>query len=235
MDSNMGSYTEPNMVLPSRKMNLYKDTQFMPLVSTGEWYKTQYGCLRGVDPTEITRRYTFPDAPIPDGIPHEPAAPAKICLQYDTAWPMEEVDPEGMVEAARNHPQFAFRSGGPTTAHQIDVESQLRRLDQPLTKCQAVIADDAPLYYNTVQPPVPSGVRADVLNAANPMSSILRPGADECRVAADKVAFAASGRRFHNPTRQDTQRFVVPFQPPGTGTVEPRGSASPGPGRAYYS
>ena len=217
----MGGYTGPNMILPSHK-NAYKGAQYVPTPNTAEWYKTEYGCLRGVDPTEITRRHTFPDSPIPDGVPNEPAALTKICLEYQTAWPMQDIPAEAMVEAARNSPQFAFRAGGPATAHQIDVESQLRRLDQPLTKCQAVIADDAPLYKNTVQPPVPTGVRADVLNAANPLSTILRPGADECRVAADQMAAAMSGRRFHNPTRQDTQRFVQPFQPPGIGSGEAR-------------
>lgn len=202
--------------------------------NTGGWYQRHYGCLKS-DPTLIARHHTFPDAMIPRGIPEDPAAPSKICLEYRTAWPAEEIDAEPMIETERNHPQFAFHVGGPGTPYQIDVESQLRRLDQPLTKCQAVIADDAPLYRNTVAPPPPVGVPAYVQNAANPVSVILHPGESACREAADAVAFAMSGRTFNNPTRQDTMRFQLPFSPPGTGTGQPRGPAAVNPKLPYYS
>ena len=188
-------------------------TDFVPAAESASWYSRKYGCLRGVDPTEITRRYTFPDAMLPMGIPNDVAAPSKVCMQYVDAWPMEMADDAAMVEAARNHPQFAFKPRGPT-ASQIDVESQLRRLDQPLTKMQAIIAEDAPLYRNTVQPPQPVGVRADVLNAGNPIATIVRPGASECRDAADSYAVGRSNLLFNNLTRQDTQMYNINPQAP---------------------
>jgi len=130
------------------------------------------------------------------------------------------VDPESMIQTEMNHPQFAFRVGGPGTPYQIGVESQLRRLDQPLTNCQAVIPEDAPLYRNTVAPPVVHNVDPRVQNAANPVAVMTRPEdpAAACRRAADSVATAISGRWLNNPTRQDTMRLGVPLSPPGIGT-----------------
>lgn len=202
---------------------------------TQSWYKTNYGCIR-TDPTLIARRHTFPDAVIPRGFPEDPAPPAKICTQYKSAWPQRYVDPTAMIETYENHPQFAFHAGGPATPYQIGVESQLRRLDQPLTKCQAVIAEDAPLYRNTVAPPPVSGIDEGVQNAANPVAAMVRRvGAEQCRIDADKVAMAMSGRSFHNPTRQDTKRFDLPFSPPGIGSGDSRPLPLPLNGSAYYS
>ena len=203
---------------------------------TRSWYTTNYGCLR-TDPTRIARFHTFPDAVIPRGIPEDPAAPAKICsesahpvtsmgagpTEYKTAWPHRIVDPSAMIDAYEQHPQFAFRAGGPATVYQIGVESQLRRLDQPLSKCQAVLAEDAPLFRNTVAPPPVTGIDEGVQNAANPVAAMVRRvGAEQCRIEADKVATAMSGRRFNNPTRQDTMRMDTPFAPPGIGSGEAR-------------
>lgn len=202
---------------------------------TSQWYKTNYGCLR-TDPTMISRLHTFPDAMIPRGTPETAAPPSRICsdstcgaavtvdqvgcIQYRTAWPAEVVDPEPMIQTEMNHPQFAFRAGGPGTPYQIDVESQLRRLDQPLTNCQAVIPQDAPLYRNTVAPPTTQSVNPGVQNAANPIAVMTRADdpAAACRHAADAVATGLSNRRFYNPTRQDTMRLGVPLAPPGIGT-----------------
>lgn len=202
---------------------------------TSQWYKTNYGCLR-TDPTMISRLHTFPDAMIPRGTPETAAPPSRTCsgdscgpsvsadrvgcIQYRTAWPTSVVDPEPMIQTEMNHPQFAFRAGGPGSAYQIDVESQLRRLDQPLSNCQAVLPEDAPLYKNTVAPPVSHSVNPGVQNAANPIAVMTRADdpAARCRQAADAVAAGLSDRRFYNPTRQDTMRLGVPLAPPGIGT-----------------
>lgn len=215
-------YSEANLVLLNAAKNPYTAAGMQNLVpqpeTAGAWYKTQYGCLR-TDPTAIARLHSFPDAVIPRGQPDDPAAPTKVCMSYRTAWNQDAVDAMPMVLTEQQHPQFAFRGGAPGTVYQIDMESQLRRLDQPLSNCQAVIADDAPLYRNTVAPPTPVGVAVGPQNAANPIAAIMRPGpADACRAAADQVATAMSGRWLNNPTRQDTMRFDRPFAPPGIGT-----------------
>lgn len=194
----------------------------VPLITspaTDMWYKTQYGCIRW-NQEAVATRHSFPDAAIPMGKPLDPAAHAKICLEYRSAAPPELVSAEGTMAAAMAHPQFAFRPGGPGTPYQIDVESQLRRLDQPLTKVQAVLPEDAPLYRNTVVPPTPTNVPAGPHNAANPIAAIVR-NVDPCRAAADAVATSMSNRWINNPTRQDTHRFTEPFSPPGIGTASP--------------
>ena len=239
------NYDGRHLVLLNPVSNPYQnEAALVQEPNTSGWYKTQYGCLR-TDPTLISRLHTFPDTVIPRGIPDDPAAPAKICsdsacsvdsfgcTEYRTAWPQRAVDPNPMIEAEMNHPQFAFRAGGPGTPYQIDVESQLRRLDQPLGNCQAIIPEDAPLYQNTVAPPPVYGVPEGVQNASNPLAAMIRRvGAEACRQEADAVATAMSGRWANNPTRQDTKRFDRPFSPPGIGT----GAAQPAvTGKAFFS
>jgi len=196
----------------------------IPAPPTREWYATKYGCLTW-DQTRVARAHTFPDAPIPRGIPLDPAPHSKVCLTYRSSAPAEEVSSEGMMETEMAHPQFAFRPGGPGTPYQIDVESQLRRLDQPLTKVQAVIPMDAPLHRNTVAPPTPTNVPAGPQNAANPLAAVVR-GVDPCRAAADAVASGLSSRWVNNATRQDTKQFTEPFTPPGIGTPSPYKSSA---------
>ena len=189
----------------------------VPAPATGDWYGTRYQCLR-TDPTLIARNHTFPDAVIPRGLPEDPAAASKVCMSYRNGRPAYAVDATSMIEVEAAHPQFAFRVGAPVTPYQIDVESQLRRLDQPLGNCQAVLAADAPLYRNTVAPPMPTQVPAHVQNAANPIAAIIREEAG-CRSAADQVATALSGRWINNPTRYDTMTMAQPFGPPGIGSA----------------
>jgi hypothetical protein len=192
--------------------NKQPKTEYVTAPDTSSWYSRRLGCNKSIDPTEISRQYAFSDQILPMGIPLDPAPATRICMNYVNNRPQEAVDPTALYEMGQSHPQFAFtpRGRGPT-ALQIDVESQLRRLDQRLTKMQAVIAEDAPLYRNTVQPPQPTGVRADVLNAANPIATIVRPG-PICRDAADEYAVRRSGLRFNNTTRQDTQLYTD-FEP----------------------
>jgi hypothetical protein len=191
----------------------------VPAPDTRSWYAPKLGCQTW-DQTRVARAHTFPDAPIPRGLPLDPAPHTKVCLTYKTSAPATTVSSEAMLETEMAHPQFAFRPGGPGTPYQIDVESQLRRLDQPLTKVQAVIPMDAPLYRNTVVPPTPTNVPAGPQNAANPIAAVIR-SVDPCRAAADAVASEMSSRWINNPTRQDTKRFNEPFEPPGIGTPSP--------------
>ena len=192
-----------------------------PPPDTHQWYKRNYGCLK-TDPTRIARLHTFPDAQIPRGIPFTPVPPMRITdgsLTYRTSQDWNTGYSAEMIDTERNHPQFAFRAGAPATLYQIGVESQLRRLDQPLGHCtQGVIPMDAPLFYNTVAPPTPVGVSEAVQNAGNPVAVMIRDDGNKCRIAADSVAVSMSGRRFNNPTRQDTMRMNLPFAPPGIGS-----------------
>jgi len=246
------NYDGKHLVLLNPVGNPYQnEATLVKEPNTSGWYKTQYGCLR-TDPTLISRMHTFPDVVIPRGIPEYPAPPTKVCsdsvcdhavtsetagcTEYRTAWPQRTVDPTAMIETAMNHPQFAFRVGGPATPYQIGVESQLRRLDQPLTKNQAIIPEDAPLYKNTVAPPPVYGVPEGVQNASNPIAAMVRQvGAEACRQEADAVAMAMSGRWANNPTRQDTKRFDRPFSPPGIGSGSARPTQPLPAGQAFYA
>ena len=66
MEENV-AYTDPNMVLPPSGQ-LYPKSEYVPAPDTRTWYAPKLGCQKGVDPTEISRRYTFPDQVLPRGI-----------------------------------------------------------------------------------------------------------------------------------------------------------------------
>jgi hypothetical protein len=174
---------------------------------THTWYTSKYGCLI-TDPTVISRTFTFPGDTLTRHIPQTPAPLVRITNQYRTAWPSISNN-----DMEQNYPQFAFRPGtGPASVAQVDVESQLRRLDQPLGHCtQGIIPFDSPLFsLESAIPPPPSGVPENVQNAANPVAAMIRQiGAEQCRNDADKNMSALSNRTFNNPTRQDTRNLTV--------------------------
>lgn len=228
-------YNGNNNVLPSRVPYTGSVVDAIPVPASGSWYTPRYGCLTW-DPTLVARRHLFPDAHIPEGVPLDPGAANRVCrLEYKNAWEPEVVDATAMVETEMAHPQFAFRAGGPATPYQIDVESQLRRLDQPSGKCQAIIPEDAPLHRNTVAPPPPVNVPSGPHLAANPVAVIIAPGGEVCRDAADAVATSMSGRWVNNCTRQDTMRMDLPFAPPGVGRGAARGPMQPAAGVPYFT
>jgi hypothetical protein len=199
---------------------------------TSGWYQTQYGCLR-TDPTLIARYYSFPDVVLPIA-PLTPAPAAQVCgsslcrpspgkqvncVQYDTPWPMERVDSAPIVAASLNHPQFAFHTWGPATPAQMDMESSLRGLDLPISKNQAVLPHNGPLFRSMDPPPV-TGLPEGVQNACNPVAAMVT-GRDSYRESQDAAASAASSRLFHNSTLLDTAK------------LRPR--VLPDRGQAYYS
>jgi hypothetical protein len=221
----------------------------VPSVNTSTWYRPPPQCIRW-NQERVGQRHTFV-GPIPEGAPLDPAPAAKItfpdafgphavpagvhlpygashwsaAVQWATPWPTTVVDPTEAMEAAVDTPQFAWRlrGSGAAPASKMDVESQLRRLDRPLGKCyQGVIPEDAPLYRNTVAPPIAVNVPPGVQNACNPIAVIRGPQGEGCREEADRIASSLSGRWVNNPTRQDTQRLDSPVSPPGMGTVGKR-------------
>jgi hypothetical protein len=185
---------------------------------TSGWYQTQYGCLR-TDPTLIARYYSFPDVVLPIA-PLTPAPASQVCgsalcrpspgrqvncVQYDTAWPMERVDSAPIVTASLNHPQFAFHTYGPVAPGQMDMESSLRGLDLPISKNQAVLPLNGPLFQSMAPPPV-TGLPEGVQNACNPVAAMVHRR-DTYREAQDVAASAASSRLFHNSTLLDTAKL----------------------------
>jgi hypothetical protein len=221
-------YKETGRILQTGRHH-YGPSQLAAVVSepnTSSWYSTNWGCLR-TDPTAIAQKHLFSDAALPRRT-LDPGPDVRVCgLQYNASWPMEERSSDVVVDMEMSHPQFAFTPGGPATPYQIEVESQLRRLDQPLTRCQAVIPMDAPLFKNTVAPPPPVNVPIGPQNAANPIAVIVRPGGEGCRQEADSVAITMSGRWIGNPTRYDTMRMNLPFAPPGVGSGAPAVASLP--------
>ena len=185
---------------------------------TSGWYQTQYGCLR-TDPTLIARYYSFPDVVLPIA-PLTPAPASQVCgsalcrpspgqqvncVQYDTVWPMERVDSAPIVTASLNHPQFAFHTYGPVAPGQMDMESSLRGLDLPISKNQAVLPLNGPLFQSMAPPPV-TGLPEGVQNACNPVAAMVT-GRDSYRESQDAAASAASSRLFHNSTLLDTAKL----------------------------
>jgi len=220
--------------------------ELVPAPVTRDWYRLPAQCIRW-DQERVGQRHTFVGQ-IPRGVPLDPAPLAHMTspensgpieipagLPYGasqmrastylaTSAPLVAVDPRPAMDAARNTPQFAWRmSNGPATPVQMEVESHLRRLDQPFGRCNEIaIPMDAPLFRNTVAPPRPVNVPAGVQNACNPIAALRGPHGEGCREEADRVAATLSSRWLNNPTRQDTQRIESPVTPPGIGTIGDR-------------
>lgn len=162
------------------------------------------------DPT-LVLKHTLPEQHYSIPLPLDPRPWTKVCLQYvnsSTNEPAPSVDPN-----------IAFPAGGffqdPNRyLASVDSESQLRRLDQPLRKCDAGQYEPNPKgdMFNSriLVPSVPSKF-SKVPDIAMP-KTLITMGPYECRAEADKVNMEVSDKPFFNATKQD--RYYIKSAPP---------------------
>jgi len=156
------------------------------------------------DPTQIIR-HTLPDQPNSIPLPLDPRPWTKICLQYVNSCKNEP--------APYTDPNIAFPGGGffqdPNRyLASVDSESSLRRLDQPLRKCDnGQFEPDAngDMFNSRIlvtnERNKFSGLR-EISELALPKATITA-GPYKCREEADAVNMSVSRKIFFNTTKQD--------------------------------
>lgn len=186
-------------------------------------------CLRSHwDPTMVTK-HILPAEAIPQPLPLDPRQAVRICTSYyQLARPAEATDalnlrmyaspvsaeqdtptallggpkPPGLA-AARDYLPFggAARHGVPTVGLNPDVESDLFRKNELLTRCSER------RYMPAGRSPATSAHAEPIEGAAAPSTySAVTRGPETptlCRATDDRAAWAASPRAFFNSTRYD--------------------------------
>jgi len=161
------------------------------------------------DPTQIIR-HTLPDKSYNIPLPLDPRPWTKICLEYVNS---------STNEAAPNiDPNIAFPAGGffqdPNRyLASIDSESSLRRLDQPLRKCDNGQFEANPrgdMFNSRILVPREKNKFAGIPEVALPKATITA-GPYICRAEADSINMAVSNKPFFNATKQE--RYYIKSSP----------------------
>jgi hypothetical protein len=162
------------------------------------------------DPTQIIK-HTLPEQHYNIPLPLDPRPWTKVCLEYvnsSTNEPAPQIDPN-----------IAFPAGGffqdPNRyLDSIDSESQLRRLDQPLRKCDIGKYEPNPkgdMFNSRILVPSNPSKFSKIPEVAMP-KAVLTMGPYVCRAEADKINMAVSNKQFFNATKQE--RYYIKSAPP---------------------
>ena len=162
------------------------------------------------DPTMVLK-HQLPEQNYNIPLPIGPRPWTKICLDY--------VNSATNEPAPAIDPNIAFPSGGfnqdPNKyLASVDSESQLRRMNQPLRKCDGgqYEPDQQGDMFNAriLVPTVPS--RSSEIPDIFMPKSVLSAGPYACRAVDDAINVAASSKTFFNATKQD--RYYNKENPP---------------------
>ena len=96
----------------------------------------------------------------------------------------------------------------------VDSESQLRRLNQPLRKCdtgQFLPEKDGDMFNSRILAPNNPTRTSQIPDIAMP-KTVISAGPYRCREQADTVNTAVSNKTFFNTTKQD--RYYIKSAPP---------------------
>ena len=157
------------------------------------------------DPT-LMIKHQIPDEKHSIPLPLGPRPWTKVCLEYvnsATNEPAPSIDPN-----------IAFPAGGffqdPNRyLASVDSESQLRRLNQPLRKCdggQYEVNNKGDMFNNRILVPSVQSKFTEIPEIAMP-KALITMGPYACREEADAINTAASSKAFFNATKQD--RYYV--------------------------
>ncbi len=158
------------------------------------------------DPTLVTN-HVLPK--FQHSMAYDPRPATRICYSYKSLTQENLVNP---MEENKN----VFPPGGPAGkgfpyemyAENVDMESDLLRLDEPLTKCaeKRYIPSSNEELKSVGNHKVP-GANFDNKSTMSPYVTIVQKQAG-CREADDQAAWNRSSRMFFNPTRYDRTNMV---------------------------
>jgi len=162
------------------------------------------------DPTQIIK-HTLPQENYSIPLPLDPRPWTKVCLEY--------VNSSTNEAAPYVDPNIAFPAGGffqdPNRyLASVDSESQLRRLNQPLRKCD--IGQYEPnmkgdMFNSRILVPSVQSKFSKIPEIAMP-KAVLTMGPYVCRAEADKINMEVSDKTFFNATKQN--RYYIKSAPP---------------------
>ena len=162
------------------------------------------------DPT-LMIKHTLPEQNYSVPLPLGPRPWTKVCLEYvnsTTNEPAPNIDPN-----------IAFPAGGffqdPNRyLDSVDSESQLRRLNQPLRKCDAGQYQpntEGDMFNSRILVPSNPTRVSQIPDIAMP-KVVISAGPYKCREEADAINMAVSNKPFFNATKQE--RYYIKSMPP---------------------
>jgi hypothetical protein len=192
-------------------MDLYPTEGTYPIVNEGPNDFFPPVCNQfHFDPTMMIK-HTLPEEQYSVPLPLGPRPWTKICLEY--------VNSSTNEPAPDTDPNIAFPAGGffqdPNKyLASVDSESQLRRLNQPLRKCdtgQFLPEKDGDMFNSRILVPSNSTRTSQIPDIAMP-KTVISAGPYRCREQADSVNMEVSNKTFFNTTKQD--RYYIKSAPP---------------------
>ena len=192
-------------------MDLYPTEGTYPIVNEGPNDFFPPVCNQfHFDPTMMIK-HTLPEEQYSVPLPLGPRPWTKICLEY--------VNSSTNEPAPDTDPNIAFPAGGffqdPNKyLASVDSESQLRRLNQPLRKCdtgQFLPEQDGDMFNSRILVPNNPKRTSQIPDIAMP-KTVISAGPYRCREQADTVNTAVSNKTFFNTTKQD--RYYIKSAPP---------------------
>jgi hypothetical protein len=162
------------------------------------------------DPT-LMIKHTLPEQNYSIPLPLGPRPWTKVCLDY--------VNSATNEPAPNIDPSIAFPAGGffqdPNRySASIDSESQLRRLDQQLRKCDAGQYEpnqSGDMFNARILVPKSESKFSQIPEIAMP-KAVLTMGPYVCREEMDKINMEVSNKSFFNATKQN--RYYIKSEPP---------------------
>uniref|UniRef100_A0A6C0D9T5 Uncharacterized protein n=1 Tax=viral metagenome TaxID=1070528 RepID=A0A6C0D9T5_9ZZZZ len=162
------------------------------------------------DPT-LMIKHTLPEQNYSIPLPLGPRPWTKICLEYVNSTTNEP--------APNTDPNIAFPAGGffqdPNRyLASVDSESQLRRLNQPLRKCDAGQYEPnnkGDMFNNRILVSSNPTRTSQIPDIAMP-KAVITAGPYKCREDADSVNTAVSNKTFFNATKQE--RYYIKTNDP---------------------
>ena len=192
-------------------MNLYPTQGNFPLVNEGPDDFFPPVCNEfHFDPTMVLK-HTLPDENYSIPLPLGPRPWTKICLDYVNSATNE---PAPATDPNITYPAGGFFQDPNKYLASVDSESQLRRLNQELRKCDAgqyKPNEDGDMFNNRILVPSVPSRPSEIPDMFMP-KSVTTAGPYPCREEMDAINMQASNKRFFNATKQD--RYYNKENPP---------------------
>ena len=153
------------------------------------------------DPT-LMIKHQLPEQTSSIPLPLGPRPWTKVCLEYVNSATNE---PAPSIDPTIAFPPGGFFQDPNRYLASVDSESQLRRLNQPLRKCdsgQYKPNSQGDMFNARILVPSNPSKFTNIPEIAMP-KVVLTAGPYKCRTEADKINMAASTKPFMNATKQD--------------------------------